>query len=116
MKSEYGSTDAPNGENKTNEGSDSEKILDYDELVEEIGEFGLFQKIACLLLWFPAAAGGIHVLMYSFTGLEPGSFRCDIPVDCNSTDYNGYIPEKDDIKQSCSYFEAKRGNDGMCQQ
>ena len=115
MKTEYGSTDAAKGKNKTSEEGESEKILDYDELVEEIGEFGLFQKIVCLLLWFPAAAGGIHVLMYSFTGLEPGSFRCDIP-GCNSTDYGGYIPEKDEIKKSCSYYEAKAGDDGMCQQ
>ena len=100
MKTEYGSVDDTAGKNEENE-----KILDYDKLVEEIGEFGIFQKIACLLLWFPAAAGGIHVLMYSFTGLEPSKFRCEIP-GCNSTDYDGYIYEDDDMKQSCSYYQA----------
>ena len=59
MKSEYGSTDEVSEKNNTKD-DESEKILDYDELVDEIGEFGLFQKIACFLLWFPAAAGGIH--------------------------------------------------------
>ena len=42
--------------------------LDYDELLAEIGEFGWFQRLAASLLWVPAAVGGIHVLMYSFTG------------------------------------------------
>ena len=51
------------------------KISNYDDFVEEIGEFGLWQKFVCLLLWFPAAAGGIHVLMYSFTGLAPDRYR-----------------------------------------
>ena len=53
----------------------SDKIKDYDDFVREIGEFGLWQKVMCLILWFPAIAGGIHVLMYSFTGLSPGNYR-----------------------------------------
>ena len=47
---------------------EQEAELDYDVLVETIGEFGWFQKLTCALLWIPAAVGGIHVLMYSFTG------------------------------------------------
>ena len=47
---------------------EQEAELDYDVLVETIGEFGWFQKLTCALLWVPAAVGGIHVLMYSFTG------------------------------------------------
>ena len=47
---------------------EQEPELDYDVLVETIGEFGWFQKLTCALLWVPAAVGGIHVLMYSFTG------------------------------------------------
>ena len=50
-------------------------ISDYDEFVAEVGEFGLWQKMLCLILWFPAMAGGIHVLMYSFTGLAPYQYR-----------------------------------------
>ena len=53
------------------------KIRNYDDFVEQIGEFGLWQKFICFLLWFPAAAGGIHVLMYSFTGLSPDKYRSD---------------------------------------
>ena len=50
-------------------------ISDYDDFVAEVGEFGLWQKVLCLILWFPAMAGGIHVLMYSFTGLAPYQYR-----------------------------------------
>ena len=56
------------------------KICNYDDFVDVIGEFGLWQKFVCFLLWFPAAAGGIHVLMYSFTGLAPDKFRSVIRV------------------------------------
>ena len=51
-------------------------------------------------------------MMYSFTGLEPTKYRCEIP-NCNSTDYEGYIEEHED--QSCSYYEAAPDTDGMCQ-
>ena len=54
---------------------EKQKIKDYDDFVGEIGEFGLWQKIICLILWVPAMAGGINVLMYSFTGLEPDQYR-----------------------------------------
>ena len=55
--------------------SDKQRISDYDDFVAEVGEFGLWQKLLCSLLWIPAAAGGIHVLMYSFTGLSPSNYR-----------------------------------------
>jgi len=85
---------------------EKEKYLDYDKLLENIGEFGLFQKIACALLWLPAAVGGIHVLMYSFTGLDPPNYHCSIP-NCDSTNYDGFIPEdKDHPSKSCSYYQA----------
>ena len=69
-KQSYGSFDS-----KKDGSNDLKKIKDYDDFVEEIGEFGIWQKVMCLILWFPAMAGGIHVLMYSFTGLSPGTFR-----------------------------------------
>ena len=89
------------------------KVTDYDEFVGEIGEFGLWQKVICLTLWIPAIAGGIHVLMYSFTGLTPKHYRCDIS-DCNATNYDGYIWEDEDQTQSCEYHEAVADDNGMC--
>jgi len=86
-----------------------ERELDYDVLVETIGEFGWFQKLTCALLWVPAAVGGVHVLMYSFTGLEPASYRCQIPA-CNGENYSGNIPWDGDDQKSCSYYEAQAVN------
>ena len=89
------------------------KVTDYDEFVAEIGEFGLWQKIICLILWVPAIAGGIHVLMYSFTGLSPSQFKCEIS-DCNATNYDGYIWENEEETQSCEYYEAVKDDNGLC--
>ena len=41
----------------------------FDEVLEEVGEFGPWQLIMSLLLWIPPTMGGVHVLMYSFTGV-----------------------------------------------
>ena len=75
---------------KTSSSDKKKKITDYDEFVAEIGEFGLWQKIICLILWVPAMAGGIHVLMYSFTGLTPSHYRLQFKIFCfkKYTKYN----------------------------
>jgi len=97
---------------------EQERELDYDVLVETIGEFGWFQKLTCALLWVPAAVGGIHVLMYSFTGLEPSSYQCSIPDCTNNADYPGNIPWDGDSEKSCSYYKAAPVNatDDTCVQ
>ena len=53
--------------------------MDYDEVtgvpcppvqvLEHIGEFGAWQRSAALWCWLPSIMGGIHALMYSFTGM-----------------------------------------------
>ena len=43
-------------------------MLDYDDILEELGELGPWQILHVLLLWLPPMAGGIIVLTYSFTG------------------------------------------------
>jgi hypothetical protein len=42
--------------------------MNYDRILEDLGEFGPWQLFAITLLIFPAMAGGIFVLTYSFTG------------------------------------------------
>ena len=44
------------------------QIMEYDHILEEIGEFGPFQLLPVILLFLPAAASGAYVLTYSFTG------------------------------------------------
>jgi hypothetical protein len=42
--------------------------MQYDLILEEIGELGPWQLVPVVLLWLPAMASGIFVLTYSFTG------------------------------------------------
>jgi hypothetical protein len=41
-----------------------------------------WQQVVALALWFPSMAGGIHVLMFSFTGEE--LFFCGFPRAVNN--------------------------------
>ena len=42
--------------------------LNYDEVLEYIGQFGTFQKKIFFLLWLVSAAGGLAVVVFAFTG------------------------------------------------
>ena len=42
--------------------------MNYDDILEELGELGPWQLLHLALLWLPAGAGGIFVLTYSFSG------------------------------------------------
>ena len=42
--------------------------MNYDDILEELGELGPWQILHLLLLWIPAAAGGMWVLTYTFAG------------------------------------------------
>ena len=42
--------------------------ISIDELLQDLGEFGLWQWIGIVILWLPSMAGGIIVLTYSFAG------------------------------------------------
>ncbi len=44
--------------------------MNYDDILEELGELGPWQIFHLSLLWLPAIASGMFVLTYSFTGLE----------------------------------------------
>ena len=44
------------------------KKMNYDDILEELGELGTWQILNLLLLWLPSIASGIFVLTYSFTG------------------------------------------------
>ena len=42
--------------------------MNYDDILEELGESGPWHIINLLLLWLPSLASGIFVLTYSFSG------------------------------------------------
>eukprot|EP00095_Tigriopus_kingsejongensis_P008577 snap_masked-scaffold167_size293163-processed-gene-1.4 protein:Tk08577 transcript:snap_masked-scaffold167_size293163-processed-gene-1.4-mRNA-1 annotation:"hypothetical protein DAPPUDRAFT_64502" len=62
-------------------GKPKELIENYEQVLEHIGDFGLWQIILIVLLWLPPLAGGVVVLLSSFTALEPHAFRCRQPCD-----------------------------------
>ena len=43
--------------------------LDYDEVLDYIGQFGTFQRRIFLWLSFASAAGGLAVVVFAFTGM-----------------------------------------------
>ena len=54
----------------SNEGS---LALNYDEVLEYIGQFGTFQRKIFFLLWLVSAASGLAVVVFAFTG----KLRCN---------------------------------------
>ena len=54
---------------KMGEKGEHKKIgLDYDEVLDYIGQFGTFQRRIFLWLSLATAAGGLAVVVFAFTG------------------------------------------------
>ena len=47
---------------------DPSQPLDYDEVLEYIGQFGIFQRKIFFWLWLVSAAAGMAVMVFAFTG------------------------------------------------
>ena len=45
--------------------------MDYDKILVQLGEFGSWQRRNALLLWLPALAAGVNVLIAAFAVMEP---------------------------------------------
>ena len=56
--------------------------MNFDKVLDDLGEFGKWQKINLFLLWFPFMMCGVVVLLGSFTLLQPTEYRCKIE-DCD---------------------------------
>ena len=61
-------------------------MMNYDKVLEDLGEFGMWQKTTLLLLWFPCMMAGAMVLIGSFTLLQPSEYRCKME-DCDVDDF-----------------------------
>ena len=48
---------------------DPNLALNYDEVLEYIGQFGTFQRKIFFLLWLVSAAGGLAVVVFAFKGM-----------------------------------------------
>ena len=51
--------------------------LDYDEILDNIGKFGPFQRRTFLWLSLATTAAGLAVVVFAFTGFEP-KYRCRV--------------------------------------
>lgn len=108
--------------------------LDYDDILEHLGEFGKWNWFNQALYWIPPFIAGVMVLVFSFTGmqvscsfvsnidltdigtgLEPDKFRCIIP-ECDSGVSDpmfGDVPigiyplDDDDEKDYCKYYPPR---------
>ena len=50
--------------------------MDYDRILTKLGEFGSWQRRNAALLWLPAMAGGINIMIASYAVMTPRVFRC----------------------------------------
>ena len=91
------------------------RVMDYDECLEELGEFGPWQITITLLVWIPAVVDGIMTLTRyiiiiittikvknltliftsSYTTLAPPAYRCNIPgcEDKENFTFYDFTPE-----------------------
>ena len=69
--------------------------LNYDEVLDYIGQFGRFQKRTFFLLCLVAAAGGIAVMVFAFTGPRTAKPNCFM-----SFTYQVWSPTTDAESQS----------------
>jgi len=60
--------------------------MNFDKVLDDLGEFGRWQKIILALLWLPIITVGVSVLIGSFTLLEPSEYRCKIE-GCDKNDF-----------------------------
>jgi len=51
--------------------------VDYDKVLDHLGQFGAFQKRIFFWLSFVSAAAGLAVVAFAFTGYEP-NYRCRV--------------------------------------
>ena len=87
--------------------------VDYDGVLEEIGQLGPWQKRLFLLLWIPSAMSAMAVFMYDFTAFVP-KHRCLVDLcDSESSCYdepfvNFTIPWDDDLEgfSQCKMYNA----------
>uniref|UniRef100_T1PK99 Major Facilitator Superfamily protein n=1 Tax=Musca domestica TaxID=7370 RepID=T1PK99_MUSDO len=65
--------------------------MDFDQVLEEIGEFGRYQKTNYLLICLPVMFAAANSLSYVFTAGTP-AYRCLIPECENATDHLELYP------------------------
>lgn len=68
--------------------SDRGVALDYDEVLEYIGQFGKYQRKIFFWLWLVSAAGGLAVVVFGFTAYVP---KYRVRTECDGPDSTYYM-------------------------
>ena len=67
--------------------------MDYDKILVQLGEFGSWQRRNALLLWLPAIAAGINVLIAAFAVMEPRyGYRCRLECEPGNETFTWELP------------------------
>ena len=85
--------------------------VDYDGILEEIGELGPWQAKLFALLWLPSAPSAMAVFMYDFTAYVP-AMRCLVPgCEGDDPEYEAFsnftLPWDGDSVSECYRFVRK---------
>ena len=70
----------------------------FDDVLEELGGFGRYQKFVYFFLFLPTIFSAMHKLAWVFIGASP-DHRCKLPVETDQNELSGqYITDgkKDD--------------------
>ena len=67
--------------------------LNYDEVLDYIGQFGRFQRKIFLLLSLVSAAAGLAVVVFAFTAFEP-QYRCRV-AECEASNSSYYTTDQE---------------------
>ena len=96
--------------------------MDYDRILTQLGEFGPWQRRNALLLWLPAMAGGINIMVAAFAVMPPVQFRCR--NECDEDGFTFHVPghelgeifpsSAEDNPNYCDYYRAVRLENGSC--
>jgi len=70
---------------ESKDGEEGSTPPDYDAILDQVGEFGRWQKFLFFLMCIPSATSAMAVFMYSFIAYEP-LHRCKVD-SCNDTVY-----------------------------
>jgi len=65
--------------------------MNYDKVLDEIGELGRWQLLALSLLAFLAASNGVDNTFNVFTGYEPNGFMCHVNGCSDETNYSSLV-------------------------
>jgi len=76
-------------------------MLNYDEILLKIGEFGKWQRRGLLLLFIPAFVGGMVVLTTAFTAKVPKKFVCH--EECDE-----YLPSRSNFEDNIDNILSDR--------